>query len=78
MVSVIISATYIQVHFRLDFMMETTNMSPNQTASKHAVWSEFILFAVYATKLICIYQMRDDTTLFMNGGYRELVLSQTA
>ena len=26
------SATYIQVHFRLDFMMEANTMGPDQTA----------------------------------------------
>ena len=33
------SAAYIQVHFRLDFIMEANTMNPDQTAS----WS--ILFA---------------------------------
>ena len=44
------SAPYIQVHFRLDFLMEANNMSPDQTAPLGAVWTQFILFAVYAIK----------------------------
>ena len=28
------SAAYIQVHFRLDFIKEAKNMNPDQTASK--------------------------------------------
>ena len=29
--------SYIQVHFRLDFLMEANNMTPDQTALKAAV-----------------------------------------
>ena len=30
-------AAYIQVHFRLDFITEATNMNPDQTAPNGAV-----------------------------------------
>ena len=39
------SAAYIQMHFRLLFIMEANSMNPDQTAPKGAVWSGFILFA---------------------------------
>ena len=38
------SAAYIQMHFRSDSFMESSNMSPDQTALKGAVWSGSILF----------------------------------
>ena len=36
------SASYIQVHFRLDFFKETNNMNPDQSAPLRAVWSGYI------------------------------------
>ena len=41
-----IYATYIQVHFRLDFIMKANTMNPDQAAHLGAVWSKFILFAI--------------------------------
>ena len=41
-----VSAAYIQVHFRLDFIMEVNTMNPDQTAPFGAVWSGSILFAI--------------------------------
>ena len=43
------SAAYIQVHFRLNFIMEATTMNPDQTAPMEAVWSGSILFGIEAT-----------------------------
>ena len=39
-------AAYIQVHFRLDFIIEANTMNPDQTAPKGAVWSGSILFTI--------------------------------
>ena len=46
MSSVVMSAAYIQVHFRLDSIMESNIMNPDQTAPLGAVWSGSILFAI--------------------------------
>ena len=43
------SVAYMQVHFRLDFIMEENTMNPYQTTSKGAVWSRSIFFATSAT-----------------------------
>ena len=40
------SAEYIQMHFRLDFIIEANNMNPDQPAPLGAVWSGYILFAI--------------------------------
>ena len=41
------SVVYIQVHFRLDFVMEANTMNPDQTAAQMgAVWSRSMLFAI--------------------------------
>ena len=39
----------MQVHFRLDFIMESETMDPDQTAPMVAVWSRSMLFAILAT-----------------------------
>ena len=46
MSSAFTSAAYIQVHFRLDFIMEANTMDPDQTAPLGAAWSGSILFAM--------------------------------
>ena len=43
------SAAYIQVYLRQDFIMEANTKDPDQTASKGAVWSGSILFAIRLT-----------------------------
>ena len=43
------SAAYIQVHFRLNFIMEATTMNPDQTPPMEAVRSGSILFGIEAT-----------------------------
>ena len=40
------SAAYIQVHLRLDFIMGANLVYPDQTTPFEAVWSWFILFAI--------------------------------
>ena len=39
-------AVNIQVHFRLDLLMEANNINPNQTAPRRAFRSGAILFAI--------------------------------
>ena len=41
---------HIQIHFRLDFIMEANTMKPNQTDPLRTVCSGSILFAISATK----------------------------
>ena len=41
-----LSATYIQVHFRLDFIMEANTMNPDQTAPKSRAWPGSKLFDI--------------------------------
>ena len=45
MSSTFMSAEYIQVHFRLDFLKEANNMNSDQTSPKGEVCSGSILFA---------------------------------
>ena len=40
------SAAYIQVHFKLDLIMEVNTMNPDQTVPMGTVWSGLILFAI--------------------------------
>ena len=42
------SAAYIQVHFRIDFFYGSKQYDPDQAAPKGAVWSGFILSAVWS------------------------------
>ena len=41
-------AAYIQVHFRLDFIMEASTMNPDQTKGSSLIWA--ILIAISAAK----------------------------
>ena len=42
------------------FTLEANTMNPDKAAPKGAVWSGFILFAIYASKVSLADQLADD------------------
>ena len=59
-----LSAAYIQVHFRLYFIVEANTMNPEQTAPLGAVRSGSILFAIRLENMV----MEEQTTKVVTGG----------